>query len=173
MATDHGRLVAALRELRAGAGLSLAALAERTAYSKSSWERYLNGKSMPPRQAVRDLCRLVNEPDGRMLALWEIAESQWTGRAAAPAHASAPPADVPPQLQQAPPPAGAVRRLARGRLLPALAAYTLIVGGAAALLFLLLPGSEAQEGEVPPSSLPFSLAPQCHGAAARVEIRCA
>ncbi|WP_432104025.1 DUF2690 domain-containing protein [Streptomyces sp. bgisy091] len=166
MTREHGRLVAALRELRAGAGLSLAALAERTAYSKSSWERYLNGKSLPPRQAVRDLCRLVNEPDGRMLALWEIAESQWTGRATASARASAPPADVPPQLQQAPPPAGAARRLARGRLLPALAAaYTLIVGGAAALLFLLLPGSEAQEGEVPPSSLPFSLAPQCHGAA--------
>ncbi|MCU8595283.1 helix-turn-helix domain-containing protein, partial [Streptomyces sp. A13(2022)] len=85
MTTEHTRLVAALRELKAGSGLSLAALAERTPYSKSSWERYLNGKSLPPRQAVRDLCRLANEPDGRLLALWEIAESRWSGRATPPA----------------------------------------------------------------------------------------
>ncbi|MFK4544324.1 hypothetical protein RKD29_003920 [Streptomyces tendae] len=94
MTTEHTRLVAALRELKAGAGLSLAALAERTAYSKSSWERYLNGKGLPPRQAVRELCRLANEPDGRLLALWEIAEPHWSGRAATaaptPAAASAP-----------------------------------------------------------------------------------
>lgn len=44
-------------------------------------------------------------------------------------------------------------------------AYTVIVGGAAALLFLLLPDSEAQEDEPLPASVPFSLAPQCHGAA--------
>ncbi|MEV0578604.1 DUF2690 domain-containing protein [Streptomyces sp. NPDC050392] len=165
MTTEHARLAAALRELRAGAGLSLAALAERTAYSKSSWERYLNGKSLPPRQAVRELCRLANEPDGRMLALWEIAESHWSGRATAPGPAPAPPADEPPQPQQAPPPVGDRGRLA-SRLLSALAAaYILIVGGTAALLFLLLQDSQAQEDEPPPSSIPFSLAPQCHGAA--------
>ncbi|UIX33254.1 helix-turn-helix domain-containing protein [Streptomyces sp. GQFP] len=159
MTADHTRLVAALRELRAGAGLSLAALAERTAYSKSSWERYLNGKSLPPRQAVRELCRLANEPDGRLLALWEIAESHWSGRAEAPA--LAPPTD------ESPPPAGTGRRrLVGSRLLVLLAsAYTVIVGGVAVLLFLLLPDSEAQEAESPPDSVPFSFAPQCHGAA--------
>lgn len=169
MTAEHTRLVAALRELRAGAGLSLAALAERTAYSKSSWERYLNGKSLPPRQAVRDLCRLANEPDGRLLALWEIAESHWSGRAAAPAPAPTPPADESPrpQPQEAPPPAGTGRRRFRGgRLLVVLAsAYTVIVGGAAALLLLLLPDSEAQEDGPLPASVPFSLAPECHGAA--------
>ncbi|MEV0639502.1 DUF2690 domain-containing protein [Streptomyces sp. NPDC050619] len=172
MTTEHARLVAALRELRAGAGLSLAALSERTAYSKSSWERYLNGKSLPPRQAVRELCRLANEPDGRLLALWEIAESHWSGRAVAPAPAPTPPADESPrpQPQESPPAGTGRRRLSRGRLLVVLAsAYTVIVGGAAALLFLLLPGSgsgsEAQEDESLPASIPFSLAPQCHGAA--------
>ncbi|WP_033328933.1 helix-turn-helix domain-containing protein [Streptomyces yerevanensis] len=167
MTTEHTRLVAALRELRAGAGLSLAALAERTAYSKSSWERYLNGKSLPPRQAVRDLCRLANEPDGRLLALWEIAESHWSGRAEAPAPAPTPPGDESPRPQpQEPPSAGTGRRLLRGRLLVVLAsAYTVIVGGAAALLFLLLPDSEAQEDGPLPASVPFSLAPECHGAA--------
>ncbi|MCZ9342799.1 helix-turn-helix domain-containing protein, partial [Streptomyces sp. TRM76130] len=60
MSTEQTRLTAALRELRARTGLSLAALAERTAYSKSSWERYLNGKILPPRQAVRELCRIAD-----------------------------------------------------------------------------------------------------------------
>ncbi|MFE7810424.1 helix-turn-helix domain-containing protein [Streptomyces sp. NPDC057433] len=167
MTTEHTRLVTALRELRAGAGLSLAALAERTAYSKSSWERYLNGKSLPPRQAVRELCRLANEPDGRLLALWEIAESHWSGRAVAPAPAP-PPDEAPrPHPQEGPPPAGTGRRrLGGSRLLVVLAsAYTVVVGGTAALLFLLLPAPEVQEAEPLPASVPFSLAPQCHGAA--------
>ncbi|MFF6874836.1 MULTISPECIES: helix-turn-helix domain-containing protein [unclassified Streptomyces] len=167
MTAEHTRLIAALRELRAGAGLSLAALAERTAYSKSSWERYLNGKSLPPRQAVRELCRLANEPDGRLLALWEIAESHWSGRAVAAA--PAPPTDESPRPhpQESPPPAGTWRRrLGGSRLLVVLAsAYTVIVGGVAALLFLLLPDSKAQKDEPLPASVPFSLAPQCHGAA--------
>jgi transcriptional regulator with XRE-family HTH domain len=165
--TEHTLLVAALRELRAGAGLSLAALAERTLYSKSSWERYLNGKSLPPRQAVWELCRLANEPDGRLLALWEIAESHWSGRAVAPA--SAPPTDesARPNSQESSPPAGTGwRRLGGSRLLVVLAsAYTVIVGGVAVLLFLLLPDSEAQEAKPLPAPVPFSFAPQCHGAA--------
>ncbi|MGW9054587.1 DUF2690 domain-containing protein [[Kitasatospora] papulosa] len=167
MTTEHARLVAALRELRAGAGLSLAALAERTLYSKSSWERYLNGKSLPPRQAVRELCRLANEPDGRLLALWEIAESHWSGRATAPA--PAPPTDelAGTSPQESPSPvATRWRRLGGSRLLVVLAsAYTVIVGGVAALLFLLLPDSEAQEAQPIPAPVPFSFAPQCHGAA--------
>lgn len=79
---EGARLAAALRDLRARTGLSMKDLAERTAFSKSSWERYLNGKTVPPRDAVRELCRLASEPEGRCLALWEIAESEWSGRAA-------------------------------------------------------------------------------------------
>ncbi|MFH8440822.1 DUF2690 domain-containing protein [Streptomyces sp. NPDC018026] len=166
MTTEHTRLVVALRDLRTRAGLSLVALAERTPYSKSSWERYLNGKSLPPRQAVRELCRLADEPDGRLLVLWEIAESDWSGRAAAPA--SAPPTNEPPRPhpQEPPPPDGTRRRLGRSRLLVVLAtAYTVVVGGVAAVLFLLLPDSEEREAEPQPASVPFSFAPLCHGAA--------
>ncbi|MFE1237611.1 helix-turn-helix domain-containing protein [Streptomyces tendae] len=167
MTTEHTRLVAALRELRARAGLSLAALAERTPYSKSSWERYLNGKSLPPRRAVQELCRLANEPDGRLLVLWEIAESHWSGRAVAPASASSTDESPQPHPQEPPPPDGTRRRrLGRSRLLVVLAAaYTVIVGGVAALLFLLLPDSEARETESLPASVPFSFAPLCQGAA--------
>ncbi|MFD4277136.1 helix-turn-helix transcriptional regulator [Streptomyces cyaneofuscatus] len=73
-------LAAALRELKDRTGLSLAGLAERTAYSKSSWHRCLTGTTLPPRRAVQDLCRLADEPPGRCLALWEIAESTESGR---------------------------------------------------------------------------------------------
>ncbi|MEV7384710.1 DUF2690 domain-containing protein [Streptomyces sp. NPDC091215] len=93
MTPERTRLAASLRELRARTGLSLAALATKTAFSKSSWERYLNGKSLPPRQAVQELCRLAGEPDGRCLALWEIAESEWSGRGKEPA--AAPPTATP------------------------------------------------------------------------------
>lgn len=81
-APEHSRLAAGLSELKERTGLSLAALAAQTAYSKSSWERYLNGKALPPREAIRALCWLADEPEGRFLALWEIAESAWRGRAA-------------------------------------------------------------------------------------------
>ena len=75
------RLARTLRELRSATGLSLAALAAKTPYSKSSWERYLNGKALPPRQAVEQLCRLAGQRPERPLALWELAESAWSGRA--------------------------------------------------------------------------------------------
>jgi transcriptional regulator with XRE-family HTH domain len=88
-------LVGQLRDLKDRSGLSLAALAAKTAYSKSSWERYLNGRALPPRHAVETLARLAGDPVGRLLALWEQAEAQWSGRAAEhPATAAQPvPAD--------------------------------------------------------------------------------
>ncbi|MCX4636701.1 XRE family transcriptional regulator [Streptomyces platensis] len=74
------QLVVQLRRLKDHSGLSLAALAARTPYSKSSWERYLNGKKLPPRDAVEALCRLAGEPVGRLVALWELADAAWSGR---------------------------------------------------------------------------------------------
>lgn len=96
---ECGRLAAGLRELKDRTGLSLAALGERTPYSKSSWERYLNGKKLPPRQAVEALCGLAGEPTDRLLALWELAEQSWSGRAAAgEAPTQAPPPQAPPPV---------------------------------------------------------------------------
>ncbi|NMH96487.1 helix-turn-helix domain-containing protein, partial [Pseudonocardia acidicola] len=79
---DVAYLVGLLRELKDRSGLSLAALAAQTPYSKSSWERYLNGATLPPRHAVEALGRLAGEPADRLLALWEQAETRWSGRAA-------------------------------------------------------------------------------------------
>ncbi|MET8291961.1 helix-turn-helix domain-containing protein [Streptomyces sp. NPDC005132] len=74
------RLAQALQDLRSRTGLSLAALAERTTYSKSSWARYLNGRQLPPREAVEALCTMAGQPPGRLEALWELAELEWSGR---------------------------------------------------------------------------------------------
>ncbi|GGJ92425.1 hypothetical protein GCM10011583_24880 [Streptomyces camponoticapitis] len=166
MTAEHARLAVVLRELRARTGLSLAALSERTAYSKSSWERYLNGKSLPPRQAVRELCRLANEPYGRVSALWEIAESGWSGRAAAPApseESRSQPEELP-RPSEAGQPRG--RRSRGGRLMVVLvSAYAVIVGGVALVFFLLSDREIPDDGGTPAGSAPYSLAPQCRGAA--------
>ena len=73
-------LVSALRDLKDLSCLSLAALSTQTAYSKSSWERYLNGRILPPRHAVEALADVAGQPTGRLIALWEQAEARWSGR---------------------------------------------------------------------------------------------
>ncbi|WP_225978226.1 peptidoglycan-binding protein [Gandjariella thermophila] len=75
------QLVVRLRELRDTAGIGASALARKTTYSRSSWNRYLNGRTMPPRRAVEELGRLAGADLPRLLALWELAE--W-GRAESP-----------------------------------------------------------------------------------------
>jgi transcriptional regulator with XRE-family HTH domain len=73
-------LAAKLCGLRRRAGWSLAALAGKTAYSKSSWDRYLAGKALPPRGSVEALCAAVGQTPERYLALWELADRAWSGR---------------------------------------------------------------------------------------------
>ncbi|MGW1893500.1 DUF2690 domain-containing protein [Streptomyces sp. NPDC002004] len=73
-------LVEQLRRLKDRSGMSLAALAERTLHSKSSWERYLNGKALPPRRAVAALASVTGADAARLDALWDLAERAWSGR---------------------------------------------------------------------------------------------
>ncbi|MGW8329886.1 DUF2690 domain-containing protein [Streptomyces sp. NPDC055897] len=75
--TEQERLLAELRALRARTGLSLAALAAKSTFSKSSWERYLSGRAKTPRSAVETLCDLANEPPQVTLALWDLAAPTW------------------------------------------------------------------------------------------------
>ncbi|MEU0333831.1 helix-turn-helix domain-containing protein [Streptomyces sp. NPDC006193] len=74
------RLVADLRDLKDASGLTLTELARATAISKSSWERYLNGKQFPPRHAVQALCRTARRGEGPLLAQWALADAAWSGR---------------------------------------------------------------------------------------------
>ncbi|MFH9980943.1 DUF2690 domain-containing protein [Streptomyces sp. NPDC017179] len=77
LAPDVRHLVVELRALKDRAGLSLAALAHRTPHSKSSWERYLNGKALPPQHAVTSLGKLVDADPARLTALWNLASTAW------------------------------------------------------------------------------------------------
>lgn len=76
------QLVVQLRRLKDRSGLSLAALAAKTSYSSSSWERYLNGKQLPPRDAVEELARVCGADTTRLLVLHEVAVEAWTDEAA-------------------------------------------------------------------------------------------
>jgi transcriptional regulator with XRE-family HTH domain len=73
--TPDEALVVELRELKDRTGLSLAALAARTPYSKSAWHRYLSGGTPPPRPAVEALCRLAGADPADVLALWDAADA--------------------------------------------------------------------------------------------------
>ncbi|MEU6193155.1 helix-turn-helix transcriptional regulator [Streptomyces sp. NPDC047061] len=76
-----------LRLLKDDTGLSLVALGARTAYSKSSWQRYLNAVQPPPRQAVVALCRvagLAGADAERHAVRWELAVQAWPRPATAP-----------------------------------------------------------------------------------------
>ncbi|MEU7843616.1 helix-turn-helix domain-containing protein [Micromonospora sp. NPDC049114] len=67
-------LVVRLRQLKDHSGLSLKALGTKTAFSASSWERYLNGKALPPETAVVALAEITRADPVPLLAL--LAASQ-------------------------------------------------------------------------------------------------
>nr|WP_255305806.1 helix-turn-helix transcriptional regulator [Streptomyces sp. Wb2n-11] len=73
--------------------LSTRQLAAKSGYSARSWQRYLNGRSLPPRKAVEAMARICGDDPIRLLVLHEIAAERWAdGRVAiAGASESAPP----------------------------------------------------------------------------------
>ncbi|GGQ48500.1 peptidoglycan-binding protein [Streptomyces mutabilis] len=138
---EPGRqFVAELRRLKSGSGLSLAALADRTSCSKSSWERYLNGSYLPPAVVVEELARLGGGDVDRTLALRSLAEDNWSAGGEA---SSAVTPDAPPEPGDAEPvgpvdadAAAPPRRPTRRTALTAAAVVTLGVV-AAAMVFLV------------------------------------
>ncbi|MDK1474907.1 peptidoglycan-binding protein [Streptomyces sp. 549] len=90
-----GEFVHALRRLKDSGGLSFATLAKRTSYSKSSWERYLNGKNLPPADAVSELGRVCGEDVQRLLELRSAAAEHWHASPAAAPDRSAGAAPAP------------------------------------------------------------------------------
>jgi lambda repressor-like predicted transcriptional regulator len=137
------QLVAALRRVKDRSGLSLRRLAAKTGYSASSWERYLSGRSLPPREAVEAIARLGGEDPARLLALHEVAAEVW-GRAPgvtpAPPSTSAahPPADQGPAAD-APRPHG---RALRVTLVAGSVALVLAVAAAVLLAVRLTDGGD-------------------------------
>ncbi|WP_246042696.1 MULTISPECIES: XRE family transcriptional regulator [Streptomyces] len=154
--TECGQLAAELRRLRERTGLSLAALARRTPYSKSSWERYLNGKQPPPRKAVEALCAVAHEPPARLLALWELADSAWSGRSRPAGPAPAAPGDTAP-AEAAPAPAAGPSAPPARRWRPAAAAAGAVCAAAlaAGAALLALRGPEPERASAGPEEKPI------------------
>jgi hypothetical protein len=67
-----------LRRLVDRSGLSIAALADRTGYSKTSWERYLNGRLLAPKGAVVALAEVTGTNPVHLTTMWELAERAWS-----------------------------------------------------------------------------------------------
>jgi transcriptional regulator with XRE-family HTH domain len=70
-------LVVRLRRLKDRAGLTTRQLAVKTGYSARSWQRYLNGRTLPPREAVEAMARVTGDDPDRLLALHETAAERW------------------------------------------------------------------------------------------------
>ncbi|MFC9032469.1 peptidoglycan-binding protein [Streptomyces arboris] len=73
-------LVVELRTVKSRSGLTLVALERKTAYSKSSWERYLNGRTLPSADAVRALCTVAGCDPVPLVALREVAAADAAAR---------------------------------------------------------------------------------------------
>ncbi|MEU5172438.1 DUF2690 domain-containing protein [Streptomyces sp. DSM 40868] len=67
-----------LRQLVDRGGLGVAALADRTGYGTTSWERYLDGRLLAPKGAVIALAEVTGTPTGPLTTLWELAERAWS-----------------------------------------------------------------------------------------------
>ncbi|MFG3495310.1 helix-turn-helix domain-containing protein [Streptomyces sp. NPDC047928] len=72
-----------LRRLVDRSGLSLAGIADRTGYSKTSWERCLDGRLLAPRPAILALAEATGTSPVHLLTLWELAERAWNRSGAA------------------------------------------------------------------------------------------
>ncbi|ANP48996.1 hypothetical protein J2Z21_002423 [Streptomyces griseochromogenes] len=67
-----------LRRLVDRSGLSIAALADRTGYSKTSWERYLGGRLLAPKGAIVALAEVTGTNPVHLTTMWELAERAWS-----------------------------------------------------------------------------------------------
>jgi len=68
------RLAAELRTLQAISGKTLRDLEPVLHASSSSLSRYLNGRSLPPRQVVESLCAIAGRQSQELLTLWQASK---------------------------------------------------------------------------------------------------
>ncbi|MFG2678509.1 DUF2690 domain-containing protein [Streptomyces sp. NPDC048392] len=67
-----------LRRLVDRSDLSVASVADATGYSKTSWERYLNGRLLAPKGAVVALAEVTETNPVHLTTMWELAERAWS-----------------------------------------------------------------------------------------------
>ncbi|MFE0508836.1 helix-turn-helix domain-containing protein [Streptomyces sp. NPDC058964] len=98
-ASPRGQLAAELRRIKEESQLSFERLAARTNYSRSSLERFLNGKQLPTAVAVEQLAAVAEEDPRPLLELLSRAVAQAAPGSAIPSSgpmqtAALPPAEV-------------------------------------------------------------------------------
>ncbi len=67
-----------LRRLVDRSELSVASVADATGYSKTSWERYLNGRLLAPKGAIVALAEVTRTNPVHLTTMWELAERAWS-----------------------------------------------------------------------------------------------
>ncbi len=67
-----------LRRVVDRSGLSVASVADRTGYSKTSWERYLNGRLLAPKGAIVALAEVTGTNPTQLSTISELAERAWS-----------------------------------------------------------------------------------------------
>ncbi|MEU1044943.1 DUF2690 domain-containing protein [Streptomyces sp. NPDC005897] len=67
-----------LRRLVDRSDLSVASVADATGYSKTSWERYLNGRLLAPKGAIVALAEVTGTNPLHLTTMWELAERAWS-----------------------------------------------------------------------------------------------
>ncbi|MET8860399.1 DUF2690 domain-containing protein [Streptomyces sp. NPDC004579] len=70
--------VGQLRLLVDRSGLGIAAVADRTGYSRASWERYLSAGLLAPKGAVVALAEVTGASPVQLVTMWEQAERVWS-----------------------------------------------------------------------------------------------
>ncbi|MFF4760273.1 DUF2690 domain-containing protein [Streptomyces sp. NPDC001292] len=165
-AASPGQLTTALRGLRDRTGLSLAALAARTPYSKSAWHRYLTGAKHPPRSAVEALARLAGADPAPALALWDALGAS-PSAAAESGPDSEPGPDPDPRPGSEPESGSEPADPPRARVghLPLLTALTLPAAATAVAAVLLTPSPGR-----PPGARVVMASPRCHDASCQGEL---
>ncbi|MFG3658221.1 DUF2690 domain-containing protein [Streptomyces sp. NPDC047706] len=73
-----GEFVGQLRRLVDRSGLNVSALSDRTGYSRTSWERYLNGRLLAPKGAIVALAEVTGTNPIHLTTMWELAERAWS-----------------------------------------------------------------------------------------------
>jgi hypothetical protein len=137
-------LATELRALKERSGLSLASIQLKTNYSKSSWERWLNGKQLPPRDAVARFAETCGG-DVRLL-------TQLCARAA---QSRPPPVAGKPAVADKPIPVPDGEQLHRRHRIALVAAAVIGTVAAGGLTIAALPRTGAEH---PPSPSPAPLA---------------
>lgn len=67
-----------LRRVVDRSDLSIASVSDRTGYSKTSWERYLNGRLLAPKGAIVALAEVTGTNPMHLTTMWELAERAWS-----------------------------------------------------------------------------------------------